>query len=66
MMTAQLKFSACMRTHGVPSYPDPTSTGEIGSNGAILGVNEDSPAFQAAEKECNHLRPRPPDVPRDG
>lgn len=58
LMTAQVKFSACMRAHGVPSYPDPTSTGEIGDNGAIPGVNENSPAFQAAEKKCEGLRPR--------
>lgn len=60
MMTAQLRFSACMRAHGVPNYPDPTSTGEIGNNGAIPGVNENSPAVQTAEKKCELLRPRLP------
>ena len=60
MTASQLKFSVCMRTHGVPNFPDPTSTGEIGSNGAISGVNQDSPAFQSAEKTCTKYLPAPP------
>jgi hypothetical protein len=60
MIDAQLKFSACMRTHGVADYPDPTSTGDIGNNGTIPGVDQTSPAFLAAETKCNALRPRPP------
>ena len=66
MMTAQLKFATCMRAHGVPNYPDPTSTGEVGNNGAIPGVNENSPAFQTAEKKCENLRPPLPALPGGG
>jgi len=66
MMTAQLKFSICMRAHGVPNYPDPTSTGEVGNDGATPGVNENSPAFQTAEKKCEKLRPLPPALPGGG
>jgi hypothetical protein len=51
----QLKFAACMRTHGVPNYPDPTNSGEVGNNGAISGVNPSSPAVQGAEKTCRRF-----------
>lgn len=49
-----LKFSACMRSHGVPGFPDPVFSG----NGARLqlsagsGVNPAAPAFKAAQKVC--------------
>jgi hypothetical protein len=52
VIASQLKFAVCMRGHGVPNFPDPTSTGEIGDDGAIDGVNQNSPAFQSAEKTC--------------
>jgi hypothetical protein len=60
VMGAQLKFAVCVRTHGVPNYPDPTNTGEIGNNGAINGVNQSSPAFQGAEEKCSKVLSRPP------
>jgi hypothetical protein len=55
----QLLASAqCMRTHGVPNFPDPT----FGSAGASAGIkiqatdlNPSSPAFQAAAKACQKL-----------
>jgi hypothetical protein len=49
-----LKFSQCMRSHGVPSFPDPS----FGGGGARLalgsasGIDPNSPAFQAAQKAC--------------
>jgi hypothetical protein len=63
---AQLKFAICMRAHGVPNYPDPTNTGEIGNNGAISGVNPNSPAFQIAEKTCSRSLTPSPGAPRGG
>ena len=60
VMATQLRFAVCMREHGVPSFPDPTSTGEIGNNGAISGVNQNSPAFQTAEKTCSQFLSLPP------
>lgn len=54
-----LKFSACMRSHGVANFPDPSSSGgiEINSNS---GINPGSPEFQAAQKVCQkYLGPRP-------
>jgi hypothetical protein len=66
VMTAQLKFASCMRANGVPNFPDPTSNGEIGNNGAISGVNENSPAFQSAEKKCSKFMFHPPGLPGSG
>jgi hypothetical protein len=47
-----------MRSHGVPNFPDPKTTGNaIEILGANSGVNVQSPAFQSAQKSCNHLLP---------
>jgi hypothetical protein len=52
---AAIKFSQCMRTHGVPNFPDPvfSSNGMIGL-GIGPGNNPNSPAFQQAEKACGN------------
>lgn len=52
-----IKFADCMRSHGVPNFPDPTGAGggiriQIGS-----GVNPASPAFQSAQRSCGKLLP---------
>jgi hypothetical protein len=51
-----LDFSRCMRSHGVPNFPDPKVTaGTNGNRVADLrgaGLNFSSPAFQAAAKAC--------------
>jgi hypothetical protein len=49
-----LKFAQCMRSHGVPNFPDPkVTTGPGGNQEAYLpGINPQSPAFQAAAKDC--------------
>jgi hypothetical protein len=42
-----LKFAACIRSHGMPDYPDP----KISSDGGIeMGEAPSSPQFNAAEK----------------
>jgi hypothetical protein len=50
-----LKFSRCMRSHGVPNFPDPKNGGELSLVGT--GVNRNSPAFQSASKACQSLMP---------
>jgi hypothetical protein len=53
-----LKFSQCMRGHGVPNYPDPTVRGQgISGNLKGAGINSNSPQFQAAASACQHLVP---------
>jgi hypothetical protein len=51
-----IKYSDCMRSHGVPNFPDPGSGGGIQINSSS-GINPSSPAFQAAQKSCGGLLP---------
>jgi hypothetical protein len=49
-------YSACMRTHGVPNYPDPDSNGNLPKgNAQDLGVSTSQ--FKATEQACRHLLP---------
>jgi hypothetical protein len=55
-----LAFAACMRSHGVPGYPDPQVAGS--GNGVQVTIspgttNPNSPAFRAADRACHHLLP---------
>jgi hypothetical protein len=54
-------YAQCMRTHGVPNMPDPTSTGQFiggpGTLNGVSGVNQNSPQFASANKACEHLLP---------
>jgi hypothetical protein len=50
-----LKYTQCMRSHGVPNFPDPSS----GPNGAIgfSRVNAGTPAYTKANQACQSLLP---------
>lgn len=56
---ATLAFATCMRSHGVPNFPDPRSTGPGMKPGMGFslgsGVNPQSPAFRSAQASCRHL-----------
>lgn len=57
-------YSRCMRSHGVPDFPDPDSQGGLTLNGEKGGdLAPDSPAFKAASEACKSLQPRTPDNP---
>ncbi len=51
-----LRAAACIRSHGVPNFPDPTFSG-----GTVhiehQKLNESSPAFKAAVHDCESLIP---------
>ena len=51
-----LKFSACMRSHGITNFPDPSTTGGIQISSSS-GINPFSPAFKAAQAACGKLLP---------
>jgi hypothetical protein len=51
-----LKFSQCMRSHGVPSFPDP-KTNPVSLNLRGSGIDPNSPAFQTAQQQCRNLMP---------
>ena len=53
-------FAGCMRTHGVPGFPEPIAL----SNGKPVfavrnggGVNQNSPQFRRADQACRSLLP---------
>ncbi len=48
-----LAYSQCMRSHGVPDFPDPNSSGGIQVTASIAN----SPAFQTAANDCKSLSP---------
>jgi hypothetical protein len=62
MQEAGLKFSRCMRTHGVPNFPDPPAGGggpKIEIEGGS-GIDPNSPQFKAAQRTCQPNLPTPP------
>lgn len=53
-LPAMLKLAQCMRSHGVPDFPDPTANG-LGLKNS--GIDPESPQFQAALAHCQHVLP---------
>jgi hypothetical protein len=47
-----LSLARCMRAHGVPNFPDPSSTG-----GLMIpnDINSDAPTFKSAQGACTKL-----------
>ena len=54
---AGLAFSACMRSHGVPDFPDPTSNGGNSIQVQPGSVDPNTPAYQAAFRSCHSRLP---------
>jgi hypothetical protein len=52
---AMASFAACMRKHGVPSFPDPNSQGLLSPAG-LKGLDPSTPLFQSAFKICAPLQ----------
>ncbi len=55
-----LELAQCIRSHGVPNFPDPSpNDGILGmiENAGSSGVNPQTPAFQAAWKACQKYGP---------
>ena len=52
-IAAEVKWARCMRTHGVPSFPDPNSQGALDSS----KFDNNSPAFHSASNACKALQP---------
>jgi hypothetical protein len=55
-----LRFARCVRSHGVPNFPDPGSDGRI-PDPATVGIDQGAPKFQAANDACR--KDRPPYIP---
>ena len=61
-----LKFSQCMRSHGISDFPDPQSQPGGGiairiraGQGRVSDLNPQSPQFQAAQKACQGIMGSP-------
>ena len=58
---AALRFSQCMRTHGLPDFPDPTFAGnavQLKGVGGAGGIEPSSPQFKAAQRKCQSSAPK--------
>lgn len=58
--TQFVAFAVCMRSHGVPKYPDPQVSGS-GNHGQVKispgRADPGSPAFKSANHACHNLLP---------
>jgi hypothetical protein len=59
-----LQFASCMRSHGVPNFPDPKANGSGGmriestpGSTKVNGVSVNGPAFQSAMQACRSKLP---------
>ena len=50
-----VRFAQCMRSHGLPNFPDPTSPQEFKQS--IGASSEGSPVSRSAETACMHVLP---------
>jgi hypothetical protein len=61
MMNAMLNFARCVRSHGVPSWPDPLAESDPGQTGtpgfprSMPGINQNSPQVKSAMAACQHF-----------
>jgi hypothetical protein len=63
-----LQIAQCMRTHGVPKYPDPNPNPTVNPRIALAqaGIDVNSPQFQSASQICERLYPLPSRGPSTG
>jgi hypothetical protein len=61
ILNAGLRFAGCMRSHGVPKWPDPTADSQ-GRVAFAISISRDafdphSPRIEAKVNDCDHLMP---------
>ncbi|MBV8999661.1 MAG: hypothetical protein JO304_11400 [Solirubrobacterales bacterium] len=62
--SAAYAYARCMRSHGVPNFPDPhvtTSPGHAAVGFAVNPSETGSPKFNSAQKACQGILPGPSD-----
>ena len=65
-LTSYLKFARCMRSHGVPDFPDPTDHDgrvEFAISISKDGFNPHSPQIIGKALACKHVLPAGPGLP---
>jgi hypothetical protein len=50
-------YSACMRSHGVPNFPDPDENGRLLVKGGVDGLRMNTPQAKRAAEACRKLQP---------
>ncbi len=55
--TGLLAYSRCMRSHGVPSFPDPGGKGGIPKPQVVAAAQSNPHKFNAADAACHYLAP---------
>jgi hypothetical protein len=55
-IAAEVTWARCMRSHGLPRFPDPNSQAAFDSS----KFDENSPAFQTASNACKSVQPTGP------
>jgi hypothetical protein len=61
-LTAGLRFARCMRSHGVPNWPDPSTDPQVARVAFAISVSRDgfdphSPQIESKGNECDRLMP---------
>jgi hypothetical protein len=59
-LTEDLKFAQCMRSHGLPAFPDPVATNgqvEFVISTSKTGINPHSPQILAKVQQCMRVLP---------
>jgi len=60
-LSQMLKYARCMRSHGLPNFPDPTTAGGgVSLNLRGSGIDKRSPQLQSAQKACQSQMPGRP------
>ena len=65
-LTDDLKFAQCMRSHGVPTLPDPVATNgkvEFVISTSKTGISPESPQILAKAHACLHVLPAGAQLP---
>jgi hypothetical protein len=57
-LAADVKWARCMRSHGLPTFPDPDPQGAFDRS----KIDENSPAFPTASNACRSLNAGPTPV----
>jgi hypothetical protein len=52
-----LAYARCMRSHGVPTFPDPNSSGQIPKPPVVSARRSNPSRFDSADTACRHLAP---------
>jgi hypothetical protein len=54
-----VKFSECMRDHGVSEFPDPDASGQLTVDGVVNGssIDPSAPVWEQAMSSCKDLQP---------